>query len=182
MYTLITPPVAEPLSLSEVKQALRIDHDSDDSILEGMISTARTFIERRLDRALLTQAWSARVEGVPQGPVPLRPGPVSSVLSVTVMDDDSNSTLLLSEDWTLCGDDPQSLLISAALMSNIKSVEVVFEAGAATPNDIPADILRAVYLLAAHYYEERELYRQQRYVSVPLGVEALIEAYREMRL
>lgn len=182
MYTLLTPPASEPLSLSDVKTALRIDHDDDDTALAGMIATARTFLERRLDHAFLDQSWQARVEGTPVGPVPLRPGAVSAVTSVTITDEDGATTAMTSDDWRLCGTKPESIQFLTPLPSSTSHIDVVFSSGAADTDDIPADLLRALYLLTAHYYEERELFRERRYVPVPLGVEALIEAYKEVRL
>ena len=183
MYTLITPPASEPMTLSEVKAALRIGHDDDDTLLEGMISTARTYVERRLDLALLEQVWSYRHEGPVHHLLPLRPGRVTEVLSVTVTEDDGTATVIDEEDWRLTGSRPEMLdLCLPAGFECPFHTDIQFKAGAATAEDIPADLLRAVYLLTAHYYEERELFRSQRYVSVPLGVESLIETYKEVRL
>lgn len=183
MYSLLTPPAMEPLRLDEVKAALRIGHDDDDMLLSGMISTARTYLERRLDKAFLRQTWQCRHEGAFQGPVPLRPAGRIDVQSVNITDGEGVTTPLEADDWRLFGERPRQ--IEVALPAGIASpfhTDIVFEAGDEELSDIPADLLRALYMLTAHYYEERELYRQQRYVSVPLGVEALIEAYREVRL
>ena len=183
MYSLITPPASEPMTLDEVKAALRIDHDDDDTLLGGMISTARTYIERRLDLALLEQVWNYRHDGPVHHLLPLRPGRVTEILSVSVTEEDGTTNTISENDWRLTGARPEMLdLCLPAGVSGPFHTDVQFRSGAVSADDIPADLLRAVYLLTAHYYEERELFRSQRYVSVPLGVENLIEAYKEVRL
>ena len=39
--SIITPAVSEPLSLTDVKEFLRVDHSDDDTTLAIMISAAR---------------------------------------------------------------------------------------------------------------------------------------------
>jgi uncharacterized phiE125 gp8 family phage protein len=178
MFELVTPPLQEPIPLSDLKAVLRISHEEDDALLAQMVSTARTYIERRLDRALIDQTWRLTLASVPDGPLPLRPGIVAAIESVVAATSDGES--LDVEDYTfrrgrvstitLCGD------------PDWETVTVTFRAGYPGPEEVPADLVRAVYLLTAHYYEERELFRQQRYVSVPHGAETLLAAYREVRL
>ncbi len=47
---------------------------------------------------------------------------------------------------------------------------------------MPADLRQAVFLLAAHYYENRSRRRGRCSGSMPFGVLVLIEAYRTARI
>src|SRR5690606_41674526 len=54
---LITPPAAEPLSLEDAKNFLRVEHETDDELIAALIAAARGEIELATRRVLLTQTW-----------------------------------------------------------------------------------------------------------------------------
>lgn len=47
----------EPVTLDVAKAYLRLDHDKDDGLLEGLISAARSSVEAYTSRALIRQHW-----------------------------------------------------------------------------------------------------------------------------
>jgi uncharacterized phiE125 gp8 family phage protein len=63
--TLITPPVAEPVSLSQVKLALKVDFDDDDTYITALISAARELCESKTNRAFLSQTWMRSLDYFP---------------------------------------------------------------------------------------------------------------------
>lgn len=179
MFELVTPPSAEPLALNDIKSVLRIDHDRDDDLLTEMHRTARTYLERRLGFAFLTQTWQGRVDITPQASIRLRPFPLSSVTSVRLIAPDGMTSDASTESYQVTtGRQGRLTWVDTAAAR----LEVTFVSGVAAATEIDADILRALYLLTAHYYEERELFRRDRYVPVPIAVDALTASYREMSL
>lgn len=185
MFTLIDPPAAEPLTVPEIRRALRITQDDDDSLLMGMLATARTFVERRCDLALMQQSWRFEAPWDGRTSIRLRPRNVQSVDMISVSTDGTQFTAADLDTLQRTAGSPDLLSVDAALVpdaATICAVRVDFTAGFADAPSIPADLLRAVYILTAHYYEERELFRAGRYVSVPLTVDALIASFREVRL
>lgn len=54
---LLTPPIAEPVTVSDAKLALRIDDDRFDLLLPGLISAARALAEQETGRQLVEQTW-----------------------------------------------------------------------------------------------------------------------------
>ncbi len=54
---LVTAPAQEPISVAEVKNALRIDHSSDDTLIGYLITSARSSAEAYTRRAFITQTW-----------------------------------------------------------------------------------------------------------------------------
>ncbi|WOI53993.1 phage head-tail connector protein [Parvularcula sp. LCG005] len=185
MFTQVTPPATLPIPLDALKAALRIDRDDEDALLDHVQRTAVTVIERRLDRALLRQSWSLSVQALPQGPLALRPGQVVSIDSVEAtygaatpftLREDAIKKRLGDDAW-VCVELPYT-----QGTDTFSSLTISFSAGAEDAGALPADLLHAVYLLSAHYYEERELFRRDRYVPVPLSVDALIAPYRLVRL
>jgi uncharacterized phiE125 gp8 family phage protein len=57
VYTLITPPTLEPITLAEAKAQARITDTQSDSVIAGYIRMARDAAEQQLSRGLLTQTW-----------------------------------------------------------------------------------------------------------------------------
>ncbi len=54
-FRVITPPTVEPITLSEIKEYMRIDYIDDDNVLLNLMSEARKYIEDITDRAFATQ-------------------------------------------------------------------------------------------------------------------------------
>lgn len=185
MLSLTTPPAGEPLSLPDVKAALRIETDTEDAGLLRMIAVARSFIERRLDRAILAQTWTLTLDALPSGPVCLRPGKVAGLIGGTVRYGTGEARPLADGEVRLIRSVPARAAFDLPATEGgapVTGLTLRFEAGWADPAAIPAEIIHAVTLLVAHYYEERQLFASGRYVPVPTSLQAHIEAFREVRL
>ncbi|MBI3440665.1 MAG: phage head-tail connector protein [Proteobacteria bacterium] len=68
IYRLVetTPPATEPLTLSEMKLFLRVDHGNDDTLVTGLISTARQLCENATGRSLITRSYSLYLDEWPR--------------------------------------------------------------------------------------------------------------------
>jgi len=62
---LITPPSAEPVSLTEAKLQCRVSVPDDDALLTGLIVGARMMCEQRIWRAFITQTWELVLDSWP---------------------------------------------------------------------------------------------------------------------
>lgn len=78
----VSAPAAEPLTLKETKEFLRISHNDDDSRISDMIVTARSLAEQWLKRSLVTQSWKLSFEDDITGTIRLPMGPVQSITSI----------------------------------------------------------------------------------------------------
>ena len=56
-YQLITPPVAEPVTLAQAKANMRVDFSDDDTIISEKITAAREYVEQTLNRAIYNQTY-----------------------------------------------------------------------------------------------------------------------------
>jgi uncharacterized phiE125 gp8 family phage protein len=62
---LITPPAAEPISLAQAKQHLRVDFDDEDDYITGLIVAARGYAEKVTKRAFFNQTWCRTMDFFP---------------------------------------------------------------------------------------------------------------------
>ena len=58
-YTLTTPPTTEPVALADARTHLRIDTHEEDAYITDLVKSATNYVERYLDRSLVTQTWTA---------------------------------------------------------------------------------------------------------------------------
>lgn len=63
--SLVTAPASEPVSRTEAKAHLRVDHTSDDTLIDALIVLARQYVEEETNRALFTQTWDWFLDDFP---------------------------------------------------------------------------------------------------------------------
>lgn len=184
--------VTADFPISALKDQLRLgtgfsDSGAQDALLETCLRAALGAIEARIHKILLRRRfqWNLnmwRLDGNAQAfPV----SQVSFVLYVRMVEPDGNFTSLDSSTYTLMQDDQRPKLV--ALKQPFPSppeggsAEVSFYAGFGTWNAVPADLQRAMLMLAASYYENREGLINGG-TQMPFGVAALLEPYKRVRL
>ena len=165
LYRTVEPAV-EPVTLVEAKAQLRIAHDSEDALLEGLIRAARSEVEAQAGIALTEQSWRLALdEWPPSGIVRLRRHPVREVLSVTVYGREGEAAIV----------DPGKCM---------NGIEIDFAAGfGEAGTDVPDMLKRAIMMLVAHWYEFRGSFRaKDQPVSFPAGFDRMLAGYRAGRL
>ncbi|WP_297775535.1 head-tail connector protein [uncultured Roseovarius sp.] len=184
------PPAALPLA--EFKAHLRLgtgfaDDDIQDPVLESFLRAALAAIEGRTGKVLLERefSWALRVwrDGAGQA---LPVAPVRAVLSLSLRNRADEVEVIDPALYRLEQDAHRPVLRPvAAVLPTIERggvADIRFRAGyGAAWSDLPADLVQAVLMLAAHYYE----YRHETGLSsgcMPFGVASLIERYRTVRL
>ncbi len=104
--SLVTAPTSEPVTLSEVKKWLRVDHDEEDDLLALIIAESRNRVERHTLRHLITQTWNLFLDEWPCGDrIAFPRAPLQSVTSVTYTDSDGAPTVWASTNYVV---DPYS--------------------------------------------------------------------------
>lgn len=181
-------PAAEPVTLTEAKQTLRIDHDSEDELLGGLIRAAREEVEAACGLALIDQSWRLALDRLPRPHiVKLRRHPVRAVTSVTVYGADGGASLVDAADFRLDAEArPARLVFLRAPVPGVamNGIEIDFAAGfGEAGTDVPDLLKRAMLLLVAHWYEFRaQMGPEAQPVSYPPGYERLIAPWRARRL
>lgn len=181
-------PDAEPVSAAELKAHLRLDHDSEDTLIEGLLRAAREETEAQTGMALLDQTWRLALDRwPPHGLARLWRHPVKEIIAVTVYGADGEA--LLVDPATMELDPharPARLYLSHRPVPGrrFNGIEIDFRAGhGEAGTDVPDQLRRAILVLAAHWYEFRAAFGpKDQPVSIPPAFERIIASYRTGRL
>lgn len=175
IMTLLTPPTAEPNTLTETKLYLRIDDAAEDTLVQSLIRVARETVEAATGRSLLSQQWSWTSGGVVEAlTLELPRGPVSVIDSVKAMDSAGGLTTVASSDYQLLSGN--RLLIKR--MQSHTALQVSYTAGYASATVVPAPLKQAVLMLCAHLYDARGAALAQ----LPASVAGMIAPFRQIRV
>ena len=183
---------SEALPVTEFKDHLRLgtgfaDDGVQDVVLEGYLRAAISAIEARTGKILITRSFGwvlTEWRAVNRQPLPV--APVASITEVKVIDRLGNETIIAPDAYRLEPDSQRPrLTATSSSLPGIPahgSVEISFVAGyGAIWADLAPDLGQAVFLLAAHYYENRSALASGE-KPMPFGVSLLIDRYRTIRL
>lgn len=179
-------PAAEPLTRAEAKAFLRIDHDAEDALLDALIPAARRLVEAASGRILVDQEFALSRDAWPaSGVIALPVAPVSALLSATVTDAAGAEVAVPDGALTLKGERAPALIhVDRARVPapgpRHDGIRIAIRAGYGAAADVPADLLQAVRLAMAHFYELRD--GAGAATELPAAVMALIAPYRVVRL
>ena len=162
---LVTGPLVEPVSLSEAKIDLRVDHDDDDTLIAGLITAARMEAEQLARRAFITQTLELSLTcWPPDGRIRLPLPPAASVTSITYYDWTNASHTMSSSDYIVITDiDPA--VITLALnktwptdpLREVAPIRVRYVAGyGATAGSVPERYRALIRSLVLVRYESRD--------------------------
>ncbi|MFN3349651.1 head-tail connector protein [Pseudorhodoplanes sp.] len=187
---LLTPPALEPVSLSDAKHFLRVEHDNDDDLIGSLIVAARMQVELQTRRALIDQTWRLIRDVWPRsGRLPILPVPLKAVTAIRVFDADGTVHALDPEDFDIdFGSAPAVLgFARGAVRAPGKltaGIEVDIAAGyGAAPDEAPEPLRQAIRMLTAHWYEHRGVIGASGEVApIPASAAALIAPFRVLSL
>ncbi|WP_424927672.1 head-tail connector protein [Amaricoccus tamworthensis] len=164
------------------------DDGSQDALLENYLRAAMSAIEARLGLALLTKEYVCTLTGWRDDHSQRLPiGPIQSVSKVKLIGTDGAETLLDPNSWSVMRDARRPRLVGKfgrrlPAIPRDGHVEIQFVAGFSDNwESVPADLRQAVYLLAAHYYEN-SAGSPDAVAAMPFGVLMLTDPYRSMSL
>lgn len=181
-------PAVEPVTLAEAKAHLRLDHDSEDALLTGLIRAARDEVEKSAGLALIDQSWRLALDRWPRsGCALIAKHPVKEILSVTAYGPDGEASLVDPGTYEFDGlSRPARLHFSAqaAPLRAMNGIEIDFAAGFGEAGpDVPDLLKRAILVLVAHWFEFRAAFGpDDQPVSFPVGYERMLAGYRARRL
>ena len=183
---LTTAPASEPVTAAELRTHLRTDStELPDAEANALITDARTEIENMTGLAFISQSWRLSIDRWPAGgeawwdgvremsitelyrtstiqSLALPRWPLVSITSVTVYDEDSNSTVVnVANTFDVdTYQTPGRITLKrgqtwpVALRAN-DAIQVIYVAGYTNAAAVPSPMKRAVKQLAAFLYSHR---------------------------
>lgn len=185
--TLITAPSGEPILLDEIKDHLRISIDDDDKGISRMITVARRWCEKMMNRAFMTQTWDLYLDDYPDVPYKLPRPPLQSVTHIKWYDTDDTATTVSTsiyrvDSYSFVGrinlKDGQAW--DGSTKRTLDSIVIRFIAGYGGRSSVPEEIKQAIKLMVGHLYEHREetITERFRVTNIPLGIFNLLDIDR----
>jgi|14BtaG_2_1085337.scaffolds.fasta_scaffold22498_4 uncharacterized phiE125 gp8 family phage protein len=161
---LVSGPATEPLTLSEVKTQLRVEHNDEDALIARLIQAAIDYVDvtGTLGKAMITQTWGEWVAPNP-GTVTLSLGPIQSVSAIKYYDADNalqNDTL---SNYHVLGRPGKTIVKPKSgqnwptvfVRDDAIKIEYVVGYGD-TARTVPQTIRHGLMMLIGHWYENRE--------------------------
>ncbi len=183
-YKQTVAPTIEPVSLDDAREHCRVTGTAEDGYISGLIVKARRYLERVLDRQLITATWQLDLEDFPEE-IELRKLPVQSVDQIQYADPDTGTlTTLAASQYqvaVLTPDEPARICPAYGLCwpsvrgDTYSAVRVIFKAGyGATQASVPTDYQHAILLLVGHWFLNREAISDETLTPVPEAFQALL--------
>jgi uncharacterized phiE125 gp8 family phage protein len=179
------------LPVAEFRDHLRLgtgfaDDALQDGVLETCLRAALAAIEARTGKAVLRRGFQWSVTAWRDlGRQVLPVSPVAAITRLAIVDRTGAEAVIAPERYALARDTHRPALVAQGfLLPSIPvggSAEIAFEAGyGAQWVGVPADLRKAVFLLAASYYEAR--HGTGGAAGFPPDVNALLPPYLQVRL
>lgn len=157
---------SEPVSSAEAKLFAKIPSTADDTVVAYQIKSAREEVEHFTGCSLAEKTLTLQLTEIPEdGKIELPYGPVRSITSVMIVDDDHVTTTSLDSggdyDYYITGTNWQTITLKVALLP-LQVLKIVYVAGygatgcPALPSALKECILKAV----ATNYQFRENYTE----------------------
>ena len=184
--TLISGPAEEPVAVEEARAHLRVDDTSEDALIAGLVTAARTMLEAETRRAFISQGWQMTLDAWPESrriDLPLVP-----VVSVEAVEVDGTALDASLYDLGLRHDPPRLALKRNAALAEpddgFEGISISFTAGYGDAAAVPQPLKQAILMLVGHWFENRMAGGMDGGMAVllPLGVQHLIAPYRRPRL
>ena len=181
---LLSAPLAEPVTLADVKAYLRVEHDDDDDTIAALLAAARAHLEALVRRALITQTWRlVRDEWPSSGRIAVSPAPLRELTGARIHKADGTTQPI---DIAAFSVDASGAVLSFAAGAMpapgrpIAGIELEVEVGYGDqPDDVPDPLRQAIRILVAHWYENRGA---GEVTTLPASALTLVAPYRVLSL
>lgn len=165
ILTLQTAPTVEPVSSAEAKAHLRVTSSDDDTLIGTLITTAREYVERITNRALITQTWDWYFSDFKGSEFVVPYAPLQSVTHVKYYDTSGTLQTWGSANYVVDTDSWQGRIYPiyngtwpTDSRGYEKDVTIRFVAGYGNAgSDVPNPLKHAILMLIGELYENREM-------------------------
>lgn len=166
-----------PISLTEMKEHLRVVGNDDDTYIDGLTAAAVASLghDGELGRAIITTTIDEALQ-FPTRDVYLSILPVASLVSVTYYDGDNAEQTATLADFTLYKSDDWAFVRSDNWPSPYDrpdAITIQYVAGQ-DRGSVPENIIHAIKLVVGHWYQNRENASDVKLTEIPLAAGHLL--------
>ena len=185
---LLTPAPFAPVSVADLQSHTVVEHNDDDDLLAIYIDAATAQVQADTGRAIVKQQWQAGFECFP-AVIYLPKPPLLAVESVKYYDTDGIEQTLDPADYQVSKIGIVGRIAPAPGLSwpsvqagRFNGVNVGYQAGhvdvvdGVAQSEAPAQLRQAIYLLAAHFYENREATAPGSINETPMAYQMLVDS------
>ena len=155
-----TEPAIEPVTVSELKDHLRISDSVDDARLETLIAVAREVVEIDARRSLISQTWTLECDNWPPLYLELPMPPLASVTSIKYVDTGGTQQTWSSAEYEVdTSSEPGIVRLAYGqsfpdIRGDERGIEVIYVAGyGTTASSVPDMLKHAIKLQAEMQYD-----------------------------
>jgi uncharacterized phiE125 gp8 family phage protein len=187
MLKRVAPPSSEPISVEEAKEYCRVETDTENAMILGLIMAAREYCETFQRRAFITQTWELWLDDWPEsGQIMIPLPPLQGIDSVKYYDVDDNELEMAANNYFVdTKNEPGWIALAygsawpTITLRPANGVCITFTAGYdAEGSDgaalVPESVRLAIKLLVGHWYENREASGNANLKDIPMGVASLL--------
>lgn len=160
---LITVSGSEPVTLAELKVAAKIDADltGEDDFITALGKAARSSAEQYMNRIIVAQQFERSLDAFPEGGIQLAWPYVTTIDSVTYIDENGDSQTLSSSLYSLDNRELPGWVLPAedtdwpTTLDTANAVRVTFTSGWGE-GSVPEDVKTFIKMRVATLYRNRE--------------------------
>ncbi len=187
---LVTGPATFPVTAAELRRHVWTVHEresGDDTYFEELIESATDQVERDTGRKLVSQVWRGYLDSWPAARVGIELpfGKVTAVTRFNWLGSDAVDHTLVENTHFACsltGYWPKVVPCDSwpsGSLFVVDPIRIEFRAGFGEAKDVPPALRHAIKMLAAHWYQNREIVRVGNIVSpLPMAYKNLISEMR----
>ena len=183
-FDIVTAAASEPITLSEAKNFLRVDHSDDDTLISALITASRQMCEEYTRRILVTTTIDEYFDKFPMNRwenlsnlIYLSRGPVASITSVKYVDEIGSEVTITTDQYIIDTiSEPARIQSTAgwfAAAGVVNQVIVRYIVGTDV-SSIPKPLIQGMMLVISDLYDQRN----DRVKALPTASEYLWNPYR----
>lgn len=180
---IVTPPVATPVTLEEVRAQLRLDGTEEDALLAGYLDAAVEHVQTMTSQLLMPQTVAFEFDSFEDMARPLPCAPIRAIQSISYEAADGSTQTVEPSEYRLRERGRLALIARRSgcwpQLAPGAVVTVTAEAGYEDAEAVPVTLRQAILFLAAHFYETRTpVGAASSSAELPLTFRHLVEPHR----